>query len=96
MLQTTWPHRTGAKGVFRPENVDCANDIGVFLEATRNTTEPSLCAPVVGRHLIAGAAGVLGRHRQRGLSRIWSNPPVLSGRKTRACHVVVHAKGLLL
>ena len=36
-------HFTGATGVSRPENVDRADPVGVFLETTRDAGEPFLC-----------------------------------------------------
>src|SRR5690554_796121 len=58
-------HFTGAMGVSRPENVDRADQIGVFLEATFHTRKSGLRLPVVGRHMAAartGTARVLWRH----------------------------------
>ena len=40
-------HFTGATGVSRPENVDRADQVGVFLETTRDAGEPSLGLPVL-------------------------------------------------
>src|SRR5579863_9165971 len=46
-------HFTGATGVSRPENVDRADPIGVFLEAAFNAGEPFLCRPVLRRDMVA-------------------------------------------
>jgi hypothetical protein len=40
-------HFTGATGVSRPENVDRADQVGVFLETTRDAGEAFLCLAVL-------------------------------------------------
>ncbi len=57
-------HSTGATGVSRSENVDRADQIGVFPETTSHVLEPGLRPPVAGRHVAAQRAcpaRVLGR-----------------------------------
>ena len=46
-------HFTGAPGVSRPENIDRADPIGVFLEAAFNAGEPFLCLAVLRRNMVA-------------------------------------------
>src|ERR1700737_1579931 len=46
-------HFTGATGVSRPENVDRADQVGVFLETTRDAGEPFLRLPVLRRNIVA-------------------------------------------
>jgi len=51
--------------VSRPENIDRADQIGIFLEATFDAREPLLRLPVIRRYMAAartGAARVLRRH----------------------------------
>lgn len=53
-------HFTGATGVSRPENVDRADHIGVFLETAFYAREPGLALPVVRRRMAAARAGAAG------------------------------------
>jgi hypothetical protein len=61
-------HFTGATGVSRPENVDRADPVGVFLETTRDAGEAFLCLPVLCRNRVAPrttSAGVLRRYEDQ-------------------------------
>src|SRR5690554_4645190 len=44
-------HFTGEPGVFRPWNIDRADQIGVFLETALHALEPGLCLAIVARHM---------------------------------------------
>jgi hypothetical protein len=61
-------HFTGATGVSRPENVDRADQVGVFLESTRDAGEPFLCLAVLCRKIVAlrtSSARVLRRYEDQ-------------------------------
>jgi hypothetical protein len=50
-------HLTGATGVSRPENVDRADTIGVFLETALDADKPFLCLAVLCRDMLASWTG---------------------------------------